>query len=67
MRAGREVTVEMFCDAMKFFSYCVNRINMDRRVGKIAQMVQELVSDLDGNLVASSTESPGFRAMFSSA
>jgi len=25
---------------------------MDRRVGKIVQMMQELVSDLDGNLVA---------------
>jgi len=47
-----EFPVDMFREAMIFLTGYIHRINMDCGIGKITQMMKELVSHLFGNLLS---------------
>jgi len=49
----RQIAVYMFNNTVVFFTRSVCRVNMNCSPGKIAQMMQELVLHLPGNLMSS--------------
>jgi len=49
MRMGRQVTMDMFHDAMVLFAGGVQGVHMDNGVGEMQYVVQQLMPHLGGN------------------
>ena len=51
MSMSRQIVVCMFSKAMMFFAGCVQRVNVNCGISEIADLMQNLVSHLFGDLV----------------
>ena len=51
MGMSGQIVVYVFTEAMMFFTGCVQRVNVNCGIIKIANLMQNLVSHLFGNLV----------------
>ena len=51
MGMSGQIVVYVFTEAMMFFTGCVQRVNVNRGITEIADLMQNLVSHLFGDLV----------------
>lgn len=52
MRMSRQLIMNMLLDTMMYFTGCTERVNVDGGVGKILQIVEELMPNILGNFMS---------------